>query len=247
MKQMTLWKKLRRQVSSVVRTMPLWKLQTVGRESLDFLYQDAGSGRTIELRPGVAYCFRKFHPLISDLVRGAWLRHVRKQNLDVLGEAADLDQFLFGSERANLAVVRPVLIDIQRGRCFYCNKPLSPPSTHIDHFIAWARYPIDLGHNFVLADTRCNSRKGDRLPAYVHLAGWTERNTQFGDQIGNAMKERGIIAELTVSNRVAQWAYEQTENSNGLTWVQGDELVRLAPEWRSSFGPGPQRAAARTT
>jgi transposase-like protein len=33
----------------------------------------------------------------------------------------------------------------------------------------------------------------------------------FGDQIRNAMKERGIVAELTVSNRVAQWAYEQTE------------------------------------
>jgi hypothetical protein len=159
----------------------------------------------------------------------------------------DLNQFLFGSERANLAVVRPVLIDMQRGRCFYWNKPLSPSRTHVDHFIAWARYPIDLGHNFVLADTRCNSQKRDRLPAYVHLAGWTERNTQFGDQIGNAMKERGIIAELTISNRVAQWAYEQTENSNGLTWVRGDELVQLTPEWRTSFGSGPERAAAGTT
>ena len=238
MKQTTLWKKLRQEISGVVRTMPLWKLQTVGRESLDFLYEKAGTGRTIELRPGVAYCFRKFHPLISDLVRGAWLRYVRQQNLDVLGEAADLNQFLFGGERANLAVVRPVLIDIQRGRCFYCNKPLLPPSTHVDHFIAWARYPIDLGHNFVLADTRCNSQKGDRLPAYVHLAGWAERNTQFGDQIGNAMKERGIIAELTVSNRVAQWAYELTAHANGLTWLRADELVPLAAAWRTLFDPG---------
>jgi hypothetical protein len=43
---------------------------------------------------------------------------------------------------------------------------------------------------------------------------------------------------------LAQWAYEQTENSNGLTWVRGDELVRLTPKWRTSFGSGPERAAA---
>jgi hypothetical protein len=178
MKQHALWKKLRRKISNKVSDMPLWKLQTVGRETLDFLYQNAETGGTIELRSGVAYCFRKFHPLIADLVRGAWLRYVRQQNIESLGETADLNQFLFGSERAALAVVRPVLIDIQHGRCFYCNKSLSPLSTHVDHFIAWSRYPIDLGHNFVLADNRCNSQKCDRLPAYDHLSAWTERNVQ---------------------------------------------------------------------
>lgn len=234
-RQATFWKTLRRDVSRVVSIMPLWKLQTVGGKCLDFLYENTGTGVTIELRPGVAYCFRKFHSLISDLVRGAWLRYVRQQNIDILGEAADLNQFLFGSERAALAVIRPVLIDIQQGRCFYCNKSLSPLSTHVDHFIAWSRYPIDLGHNFVLADTRCNSQKCDRLPAYDHLSAWTERNVRFGDQIGNAMKERGIIAELTVSNRVAQWAYEQTESANGLTWLRADELEPLKPGWRTLF------------
>jgi 5-methylcytosine-specific restriction endonuclease McrA len=94
---------------------------------------------------------------------------VRQQNLEVLGETADLNEFLFGSERAALAVVRPVLLDIQRGRCFYCQAPLTPAATHVDHFIAWARYPVDLGHNFVLADSKCNSQKRDRLPACDHL------------------------------------------------------------------------------
>jgi hypothetical protein len=64
------WKRLVREVAEVVRIMPLWKLQTVGREHLDFLYANTGAGNTITLRPGVAFCFRKFHPLISDLVRG---------------------------------------------------------------------------------------------------------------------------------------------------------------------------------
>jgi hypothetical protein len=73
--------------------MLLWKLQTVGRERLDSLYANTGSGNTITLRPGVAFCFRKFHPLISDLIRGAWSRYVRQQNLEVLGESADLRDF----------------------------------------------------------------------------------------------------------------------------------------------------------
>jgi hypothetical protein len=239
MRQAALWERLRGDVAYVIREMPLWKLQTIAGNGLDFLYENVrentGMWVTIELRPSVAYCFRKFHPMISDLVRGAWLRYVRQQNIEILGETTDLNQFLFGSERAALTVVRPALIDIQQGRCFYCNKSLSPLGTHVDHFIAWSRYPIDLGHNFVLADNRCNSQKCDRLPATVHLAAWNERNRQFGNQIGNAMKERGVIADLPISNGVAQWAYEQTESANGLTWIRADELEPLNPRWRTLF------------
>lgn len=235
MKQTALWNKLRSEISRVVRVMPLWKLQTVGRERLDFLYENAEEGTRIELRPGVTYCFRKFHSLITDLVRGAWVRYVRQQNLDILGEAADLSEFLFGSDRAALGIVRPVLIDIQRGRCFYCDMPLKPISTHVDHFIAWARYPIDLGHNFVLADGRCNNQKRDRLRALDHLEAWAERNTRFGDQIRVAMEERGVIADVAISNSVTRWAYEQTEAANGLTWLRADELVPLAARWKELF------------
>ena len=54
----------------------------------------------------------------ADLVRGAWVRYVRQHNLHVLGETSDLNELLFGSERASLPVERRVLIDIQRGRKF---------------------------------------------------------------------------------------------------------------------------------
>ena len=42
------------------------------------------------------------------------MRYVRQQNLHLIGETADLDEFLFGRERGNLAQVRPVLLDIQQ-------------------------------------------------------------------------------------------------------------------------------------
>jgi hypothetical protein len=105
----------------------------------------------------------------------------------------------------------------------------------VDHFIAWARYPVDLGHNFVLANSRCNGKKRDLLAAYDHLAAWIELNGKFGDQIRSAMEELGIISRLTASNRVTQWAYAQNEAAGGLTWLRADEFVPLAPEWRTLF------------
>jgi len=46
--------------------MPLWKFQTVGRDQVAFLYGNTSAGNPITLRPGVNFCFRKVHSLISD-------------------------------------------------------------------------------------------------------------------------------------------------------------------------------------
>jgi hypothetical protein len=79
-----------------------------------------------------------------------------------------------GSERASLSAVRPILMDLQRGARFYCGVALTPARTHVDHFVAWSRYPLDLGHNFVLADSKCNKKKRDRIAAAEHLTAWNE-------------------------------------------------------------------------
>jgi hypothetical protein len=81
--------------------------QRIGTEKLNFLSENRGDGVVVQLLPGIAYCFRKFHALIIDLVQGAWVRYVRQQNLTLIGETADLHEFLFGSERNSLATVRP--------------------------------------------------------------------------------------------------------------------------------------------
>jgi hypothetical protein len=113
------------EVDQVVRTMPLWKLQTVGQEELDFLYANTGRGNRITLKPGVAYCLRAFYELIRDLIEGAWVRFVQRVNAAGLGSVTDLGTFLFGRERACLDAYRPILIDVQGGVCLYCRKPLS--------------------------------------------------------------------------------------------------------------------------
>src|SRR5262249_41870659 len=57
------WSELVTEVDQVVRKMPPWKLQTVGKEPLDFLYENLKRGNRITLKPGVAYCLRAFYEL----------------------------------------------------------------------------------------------------------------------------------------------------------------------------------------
>ena len=97
-----LWKPPVREVTRVVKGMQLWNCRPWGRRALKFLYANNDAGNTVELRAGVAHCFRKFCGSITDLMHAAWARYVRQQNRDVLGETADLNEFLFGSERARL-------------------------------------------------------------------------------------------------------------------------------------------------
>ncbi len=229
------WHRLIKQADRVIREMPLWKLQTVGRRSFDFLYENRMAGTTIELRPGVAFCLRRFYPLINDLVRGAWVRYVRAHNQQILATTADLSEFLFGSERSNLALVHKVLKDSQHGRCFYCTRPLSGVA-HVDHFIPWARYQADLGHNFVLAHCSCNLQKGDRLAAVEHLDRWVARNEKQQAYLAEEFDRRKILHNRIASERVAAWAYSQAANAGGLAWVKADLLVPVIPSWLEVLG-----------
>ena len=224
------WSELVADVDQVVRTMPLWKLQTVGDERLDFLYENLDRGNQITLKAGVAYCFRAFYELIRDLIEGAWLRFVQTINANNFGSSTDLGTFLFGQERGGLHLYRPILMDLQHGVCLYCQKKL-PKETHVDHFIPWSRYPADLGHNFVLAHKQCNAAKSDYLAAEIHLAAWSERNRLNQEELQSRLQEAALPCDLSASMQVARWVYEQTEKAHGQVWVRERVLQHLGPAW----------------
>jgi hypothetical protein len=226
------WNALVREVDQVVRQMPLWKLQTVGGDQFDFLYENRGAATSIELRPGVAYCLRHFYSLIGDLVRGAWTRYVRRHNHDALGTTSDLSEFLFGSERADMTVVRTILEEVQADRCFYCERSIPRQSGHVDHFIPWSKYPVDLGHNFVVAHQACNAAKADHLAAAEFLAAWAQRNVGHRDQLAKEFDRCGVLHDLPTSVRIAGWAYQQAYEAGGLTWAKKEELVPLGADWQ---------------
>ena len=224
------WKALVREVASVVAVMPLWKLQRVGDEVVDFLYPNEGKGRTIRLRPGVAYCLRAFHGIIRNLIEGAWSNYVRALNRQVLGHTTDVASFLFGSERSSVDAHRKILSEIQKGRCFYCRKAI-PGENAVDHFVPWSLYSQDLGHNFVLAHRTCNAYKADHLAAEEHLAAWCERNRMYGHELQSQFDDSMLPHSVDASVSIARWAYSQTAEANGLVWVRDKVLEHLANDW----------------
>jgi HNH endonuclease len=229
------WTPLVADVAEIVERMPLWKLQRVSDHVLDFLYPNTKSrGNSVELRPGVAYCFRRFHGLVEALVRGAWERFVRdlRENQPLLGDTANLDEFLFGSERADLSAYRPILHQLQEGLCFYCGGRLDAAAA-VDHFVPWSRYPVDFGHNFVLSHGTCNGKKGDRLAAFEHLDRWCQRTRRDGKALDEAFIAAKIFADRAASVMITRWAYEQLEAGAGLVWVSGVKMVPLDARWRA--------------
>jgi diadenosine tetraphosphate (Ap4A) HIT family hydrolase len=232
------WTQLVKAVRTVVQSTPLWKLQTVADAQLDFLYANVGRGSQITLRPGIAFCLRRYYGVVGSLVRGAWLDWERGQSREIGRDAADLGDCLFGSQRGRLQEIVPALYDAQKGRCFYTGKEIArSEQAVVDHFIPFSRYPRDLGHNLVLASKRAKTDKSDYLAAEDHLAAWCERNAQVGAGLGDACAAAGIASDLARSVAVARWAYSQAERSETPVWTQGSTLERsLSGRWREILG-----------
>jgi len=220
-----------RNVERTVRVMPLTKLQTIGERKLDFLYTVSPDRREITLRPGVAFCFRRFHGIVRDLVRGAWLSWVRRHNTAALGSATELSEFLFPGSRAALAAFGRILREVQEGECLYCRRGVRG-EPEIDHFVPWSRYPVDLGENLVFAHRGCNQRKSHHLAAEEHLEAWTRRNRERGRELEERFREADLAGDRDTVRHVAVWAYEQVDRADGQLWVEGRELRPISDRWR---------------
>jgi 5-methylcytosine-specific restriction endonuclease McrA len=212
------YKKLVTAVASIVAKQPINYLQNVGGGPLPFLYERNTS--SITLKTGVAYCLRRFQPLIQQLARSRWTDYIKKnsKNMAILGEKDDLSSFLFETSRKTLALVCKELKGLYGSKCFYCNKATSV--LEVDHFIPFSLYPRDLMHNFVLACPTCNRSKSDTLAAKIHLDKWievTQKNNYAITEIGKAV---GITANLKTSLSIIFWGYGNVINGQAAGWVK---------------------------
>lgn len=108
-----------------------------------------------------------------------------------------------------------------RGEPLSLNTTVLAEEPEVDHFIPWSRYPIDLGHNFVLAHSACNLAKADRLPAVEHLANWARRNHHAS--LTSEFRSHGLPYDLPATFRIASWAYKQAERAGSQLWFSGRE------------------------
>jgi hypothetical protein len=109
-----------------------------------------------------------------------------------------------------------------------------PKINQVDHFIPRSRYPIDLGHNLVLAHDRCNNAKSDYLAAEDHLAAWAERNLRA--EMDARLTEAELPHDLAATVRVARWVYGQTEEAGGQVWVAKGIMKQLSAGWSQCLG-----------
>ena len=93
-------------MATVVSAQPLNYLQNFGGVTDPFLYVRSARGG-ITLLHGVAYCLRRFSTLVQQMSRARWVDHIKanRRNQAILGDAGDLEDFLFSLSRQSLAIV----------------------------------------------------------------------------------------------------------------------------------------------
>ncbi|MBM4376753.1 MAG: HNH endonuclease [Deltaproteobacteria bacterium] len=227
--------------------MPLPKLQRIGDQNLEWLYRiawrDAEEGgrahadkpvprrgqvaayqrgapsdfdNRIHLKPGVATAFARLHSLLRPYILRHWAAQVVRMNRL---HDDDVSAFLFEQEREDTRAVRRPLVELQHGRCFYCESRLTA-DVHVDHFIPWARHPDNGLHNLVAADARCNSAKRDYLASLPHLERWRARSTHAREVLERiAADERWDTGEARMLG-VARAIYLSLPDEMPL-WVHG--------------------------
>jgi len=231
-----LYAPLMTRVAATVSAQPLTYLQNFGGVTDPFIYERGERG-TIQMKPGVAYCLRRFYPLVQQLSRMHWVDHIKsnRQNHKILGEAGDLDAFLFTISRQSLAIIGNGLRKLDGSRCFYCEGGLN--DADVDHFVPFSLYPRDLAHNFVLSHPACNRSKSDTLAAKVHLERWLERLTKRADDLNEIGAAAGVNSDRSTVMRVASWGYSSSQASGGHAWVR-PSIYELVDETYSSLFTG---------
>lgn len=217
------WLKLLSDSNSKLKEMPLWKLQVIGSEQIQFLYHPSKDPDEIILKSGIAYTMRNFNGMIRETIRTHWIKFIRQQNAKELGANIDLYSFLFEYKRNTLDKYNRLLVDLQKGNCFYCKKSLKDNKGQIDHFIPWSKYPIDLGHNFVLAHGSCNNNKSDMLASQPHIENWISFHQDNEKDLNSYFEAEDLMHDQNASYNVAKWAYNQVNTVQPLFWLEKDK------------------------
>lgn len=216
-------------VSRTVAAQPVRYLQNLGGGREAFLYEEQRGG--INLLPGIAYCLRRFQPLITQLCRSHWVQHVKGNalNAPLLGQNDDLETFLFETPRQSLVLIGQGLRKLTGSRCFYCKGAVH--EADVDHFMPFSLYPRDLAHNFVLAHPACNRSKSDTLAAKDHLGRWREYVDHHGDALRQIAAEAGRAGDLQASLAVTRWGYSSAVANGSLAWRQAREYEAVTADY----------------
>lgn len=220
-------------VATTVSAQPLKYLQNMGGQTDTFIYERQRGA--VRLLPGVAYCLRRFQPLVNQLARNHWVAHIKrnKRNHKLLGESDDLESFLFETSRQTLAVVSQGLRKLVSSRCFYCQDLMH--EADVDHFVPFALYPRDLMHNFVVAHPSCNRSKSNTLAAKVHLTQWIDYVERYRDDLMDIGNEAGVTADAGASQAIVRWGYTSAAQQGAQAWCRPGVYELITADYLSTL------------
>ncbi len=114
-----------------------------------------------------------------------------------------------------------------RGRCFYCTKPLTWSEKTIDHVIPRSKGGSNQVWNFVISCEPCNSNKGDDWPSTESLSIVFRRKVihQIGDALGfkiKSHKNRYEYEEVAATMKVQQHVFEHLMFESHVGMYAGD-------------------------
>lgn len=211
-----IWTKKLNSIITTIWDNPVFYLQ---EDENQFIYRYSNK-ESLTLTKEAHLCFRKFNEYIIQYAKNDWMTHLKTnaKNQGILNTDSDLESFLFGASRETLIQLRPMLIDYQHGKCFYCSKNITASSkADVDHFIPWKRYSRNLAENLVLSCASCNRSKSDMLATKVYLENWL-LNAANNLQRNNEIHELGFISDFECNRRIAICAYQNAATSSANAW-----------------------------
>ncbi len=216
-------------IADAIRQQPAQFLQNFAGKPDAFLYELVPGG--LCLLPGVAFCLRRFQPLVHQLSRSGWVRQIKAigQNARLLGETDDLEAFLFDTPRQALHQIGAGLRQLTGSRCFYCGGRVH--EADVDHFVPFSLYPRDLIHNFVLAHPACNRSKSDTLAALMHVENWRGYIDRHDDDLREIALTVGRPADLAGSLAVARWGYGNALSGGAQAWLRSGQYTPVTQEY----------------
>lgn len=179
----------------------------------EMFYSFSKKGEFIKLNPVMYEFVCKHKVAIEKLNYYEWARYLEKINSDDVMDHL-LTRIDESAKRNNLEFYRNILFEEFENKCFYCGKPVTKKTVHVDHFIPWSFVKDDKLWNFVLACSTCNEKKSDKLAPKAQLDMLVARNEKIIIDRPNTSLMKNYKAQRLL--KIYSWA---SDNGYKDIWV----------------------------
>ncbi|MBQ9220460.1 HNH endonuclease [Succinivibrio sp.] len=150
-------------ISNVTKECSKYVVGATYADSKGNFYSFSKKSKTITFNPVVYQYLLRHKTMIEKVNYFEWAKFLHEVNESSGNDY--LESLDYSTKRNNLDSYRKILFEEFEHRCFYCGAPLKDDrNTHVDHFIPWSFVKDDKLWNFVLACSKCNESKNNKLP-----------------------------------------------------------------------------------